>query len=427
MIKALLFIEKVFTCVSLFFFSHGLFSLILGDSPDSGADKDSPLLRLIFLFIYFVSFSLLSLRWRKTLRFFYGTKSHWVTLLLALALLSVFWSSIPSITFRKGIGLIGSTIFGLYLASTYTFDQQLKIMGWTFGLSAILSLIFVAILPEYGVMNTDAIVGAWQGIYPHKNGLGEAMFISFLSFLFLAKRANNKLGRKLFFSLACFISFLIIYFSESSTALISAVLMYGLVFNLKWLSIKSKLSVFFVILSSILIFIIFLILVINLSSFLDANNKDITLSGRIPLWASLWEFMKMKFWFGYGYGAFFSASHEETLLLWKFHTWQPVHAHNGFIQLWMHLGSIGFIIFLGSYLYTMVRSLFNYLIFKDVRLLWCFCFTLYTIFFNFTEVSFFSMNKLNWVLALVSIYSIDFIIEQKKSLKEEKHSIDLLR
>lgn len=414
MIRALWVSENIFTAISLFFFSQGLFIFFLGDTYDSGPDKDSALLRLIFLLIYFISFTLLSVRWYQTLRFLKSTKSHWITFLIILAIISIFWSSLPDITFRKSIGLVGSTLFGLYFATAYTFDQQLKIMGWTFGISSILSLLFATLLPEYGIMNTEAIVGAWRGIYLHKNGLGEAMFISFLSFLFLVKRARKQFRQQLLFSIMCCLCVVILYFSESATSLISVVLIYGLVSTLKRLSIRSEASVFVLILALILLFLFSLMLSINLNEFLDANNKDITLSGRIPLWSSLWDFMKVKFWFGYGYGSFFSSSHEETQLLWKLHTWKPVHAHNGLIQFWMYLGGIGCIVFIVGYLSAMAKALFHYLLSKDIRMLWYFCFMLYTIFFNFTEVSFFSINHLNWVLSLASIYSMDSILEHNK-------------
>ncbi|NJL19645.1 MAG: hypothetical protein HC895_00595 [Leptolyngbyaceae cyanobacterium SM1_3_5] len=218
MYKTLRFCENLFTAISLFFFSRGLFVFFLGLPSESNPDPDSALLRSIFLLIYLVTIFILALRWRKTLRAF--GKNQWVLLLMVLAISSILWSSIPSITFRKIIALIGSTLFGIYFGSHYDFDEQLKIMGWTFGTSIVLSFMFVILIPAYGVMNTKAIAGAWQGIYLHKNNLGEMMFISSLVFYFLSEKTKKY---RFIYQLACIASVMLVYFADSLTSLVNVV------------------------------------------------------------------------------------------------------------------------------------------------------------------------------------------------------------
>ena len=393
--------ENIFSVASLILFSQGFYPIILGTGGSEEGDIDSPLLRLIFILIYFVTISLLLFRWQRTL---YFLKSNlWLLFLIGLALASVTWATVPDITFRKVIALIGTTNFGIYLGSRYTFEQQLKIYGWVFGIAIFFSFFFALFMPQYGIMNTNAITGAWRGIYPHKNGLGESMFASFLTFYFLSLVSQSK---QLLFRVLCFLSVVLIFFGESATALMSVVFIFSTAQGLSRLSLKSKKSVFFVLLFLIFACVMLLLITINFSTFLSVNDKDITLSGRTLLWDTLWDFIIQRPWLGYGYGSFFSAEGREVNLLWQVHGWSPVHAHNGYIQLWLNLGLIGLIIFIFGYLSCLFNSLFKYLVFKDPQMLWVFLFLMYTVFLNLTEVSFVGANSIIWIISLASIYSM---------------------
>jgi exopolysaccharide production protein ExoQ len=399
--------EEIFTVISLILFSNGFYPIILGNTTGEG-DIDSPLLRMVFMGIYFVTIGLLIFRWQRTLAFL--TSNSWLMFLIGLAVFSISWSSVPHIAFRKVIALIGATLFGVYLGSRYDFEQQLKIYSWTFGIALFFSYIFALALPQYGVMNTDAIVGAWQGIFPHKNGLGESMFVGFMTFYFSSLINVNK-QKKVFFQICCLLSVVIIYFGESATALMSVVFIFLTAQGLKRLSITSKKSVFIVLLFLIFTSLMLFLLLVNFNTFLSVNDKDITLSGRTILWDTLWQFIQEKPWLGYGYGSFFSGESREANLLWQIHDWSPVHSHNGYIQLWLNLGLIGLVVFICGYASCLFTSLFKYLVVKDLKMLWIFLFLIYTIFLNMTEVSFFSSSNI-WIITLASIYSMKIKTKQ---------------
>ena len=393
--------ENVFSVISLILFSQGFYPVILGTGGSEEGDIDSPLLRLIFILIYFVTIALLLFRWQRTL---YFLKSNlWLLFLIGLALASITWATVPEITFRKVIALIGTTNFGIYLGSRYTFEQQLKIYGWVFGIAIFFSFFFALFMPKYGIMNTNAITGAWRGIYPHKNGLGESMFASFLTFYFLSLISQS---RQLLFWVFCFLSVVLIFFGKSATALMSVVFIFSTAQGLSRLSLKSKRSVFFVLLFLIFACFALLLITINFNTFLSVNDKDVTLSGRTLLWDTLWDFIIQRPWLGYGYGSFFSSAGREVNLLWQVHGWSPVHAHNGYVQLWLNLGLTGLIIFIFGYLSCLFNSLFRYLVSKDPQMLWVFLFLIYTVFLNLTEVSFVGANSIIWIISLASIYSM---------------------
>ena len=395
-------LENVFSVVSLLLFSQGFFTVILGGAiGGEEGDVDSLFLRLAFLGIYAISIALLAFRWSRTLSFL--RTNFWLLFLIALAIVSVSWSSIPEIAVRKVIAMIGTTFFALYLASRYRFEEQLKIYGWTFGIAVVFSFLFALAIPEYGISSLDAVSASWRGIYPHKNGLGQSMFISFLTFYFLSVSSKkNRLLLRIF----CLLSVVLTLLAESATSFVSVVFIFAIAQGVKHLSLKSKKSVLLVLLFIIFSALLLFIIVINFNTFLAANNKDITLTGRTPLWADLWIFIQQKPWLGYGYGSFFSGVHRETDLLWKVHQWVPVHAHNGYIQLWLHLGIVGLSVFMVGYMRCLFSSLFKYLISQDIKMLWAFLFLIYTVTLNLTEVSIFTAQGIVWVMSLVAIYSM---------------------
>ena len=391
--------ENVFSVLALLLFSNAFYPIILGNIVDQG-DIDSPLLRFVFIGIYFITCGLLLFRWQRTIAFL--TTNYWLLFLIGMAIFSISWSSVPVIAFRKVISLMGGTLFALYLGSRYSFKEQLRIYSWTFGIALFFSYVFALALPQYGIMNTDALVGQWQGIFPHKNGLGESMFVGFVTFYFSSLIYEKK---RLFFQICCFLTVVIIFFAQSATALLSVILIFALAQSLKRLSLKSKKSVLLVLVFTVISCIAMFLLAAYYNTFLSVNGRDATLSGRTALWDSLQQFISAKPWLGYGYGSFFSGESREVNLLWQIHKWSPVHAHNGYIQFVLNLGLIGLLVFLIGYISCLFGSLYKYLLSKELQVLWVFLFMFYTILYNLTEVSFFTSSN-SWIITLAAIYSM---------------------
>jgi O-antigen ligase len=68
------------------------------------------------------------------------------------------------------------------------------------------------------------------------------------------------------------------------------------------------------------------------------NEESIdTLSGRLPLWESLWSVLSKHLWFGLGFGAFWSP---KTVQAFASH-WTPTATHNGYLELIADVGLVG--------------------------------------------------------------------------------------
>ena len=139
-----------------------------------------------------------------------------------IALASYFWSDFPARTLKSCIGLIGTTLFGIYLGSRYTLKEQLKLFVWAYGIIAVFSVLFAIALPRYGVEQA-VHAGAWRGIYNHKNLLGRGMTMGGVIFALspsLFDRKDRWLCR-VSLGIAC----LLLLMAKSSSSLINFTLL----------------------------------------------------------------------------------------------------------------------------------------------------------------------------------------------------------
>jgi exopolysaccharide production protein ExoQ len=176
-------LEKIFVVVALLLFT-GAF-LWLGGGGEEGSNR---LAQASYLGIYGITCLLVV---RQLERFIYvSTREPLLLLLVGIALLSVLWSVAPEVTLRRGFALLGTTMFGAYLAMRFSLREQLRLLAWALGIAALLSLVFALALPSYGVMS-DARGEAFRGIYSQKNELGRVMALSVLVFFFAALGDRN--------------------------------------------------------------------------------------------------------------------------------------------------------------------------------------------------------------------------------------------
>ena len=74
--------------------------------------------------------------------------SGWIIALCSLAIASAAWSSDPRLTLRRGILLTAITMFAVYVASCFEWDEQLDLFGWL-SVIAVVGSAFMAIFVPY--------------------------------------------------------------------------------------------------------------------------------------------------------------------------------------------------------------------------------------------------------------------------------------
>ena len=405
MSKSLNFAEQVFTVIYLLLYTGGPLTVILlgGASEGDGAptDVDSSFIQVLFFLNYIVTFFLLVARWKKVLIVL--RKDRFIWLIVGIAVISVLWSFAPAKTLRRGMALVGTTLFGLYLASRYSMKQQLQLLGWMFGSAVILSLIFIVALPKYGLMG-GVHAGAWRGIYPHKNSLGQFMVLSSIIFFLLA--LDTKRNRWLMwcgFSL----SILLLLRSSSTTSLLNLVSLIVMFFVLRTLRLRYDLMIPIVIAIVTTTGILTEWFTANAATLLGSIGKDPSLTGRTDMWPFILEMVEKQPWLGYGYNGFWlGLEGEGSAYVWRASGWTPPNAHNGFLDIRLDLGLLGLLIYLTGFFTSFLRGLVWVRQSKTSENLWPMIYFIYTLLGNFTESTILGANSIIWVIYVAVALSV---------------------
>lgn len=400
--------ESCFVVIALMLYSSGLLQVILSGGAGEGVGAevfpdpvDYTLQQNIFFLTYVISFFLLAIRWKKAL--YTLSKDRTIWLLLAIAFVSVIWSSNPKNTLLRSIALIGTSLFGLYLASRYTIREQLKLLGWSCALIIGLSILFAIVIPHYGTMDSGIHAGSWRGIYIHKNILGKIMGLGGVVFVLLA--IDSKEDR--WFPIAGLaLSCCLIVLSRSSSSMINFAATIALIpvcAMFRWR--------YTVMVPAIIAVVLFggglsLWLDRNATILLGSIGKDLTLTGRTRMWPAIMEMIWRQPLQGYGYNGFWFNWDSPGAYVWAASNWTPPNAHNGFMDLWLDFGLMGVVVFAVSFLQTLWRGLKLLRVDRHAASSWSLLYLIYLVLGNLTESCLINRNDIFWLLYIAISFSL---------------------
>jgi O-antigen ligase len=351
--------EKIFVVFSLLFFTDAILPVV---NEVSGIQINL-IIQVCLVGIQAGSVLLLFAWWRKV--FHTASKEKLLWILLGIVVVSVFWSDAPITTLGSIRNLLPVILLGVYFAARYSLKEQLQLLAWMLGIAALLSVAFALALPSYGVMGiapnskAEALshVGAWRGIYSHKNVLGRIMVLSAVVFLLLA--TNSHKYRWLLWT-GFGLSAGLILLSTSKTSLIIFLTLVFLLPLYKALRWNYSLAVPFfitVVLTGGSVAILFLG---NAEILLGAFGRDLTLTGRTELWAAVLEKIWQRPWLGYGYFGFWRGLEGASTDVLECSPMEAPHSHNGLLDLWLDLGLLGLSVFILSFIAVCLRSVTGY-------------------------------------------------------------------
>ncbi len=412
--------EYVFTVSSLLLYFNCIIILFITNGASEGdgvniLDFNYGIVNLLYILNYLLTATLLILRWQKTIYFI--SKNILFLVLMLWIPLSFIWSANPDETLTGSVGMIGTTLFGLYLASRYTPKEQLNLLGWACGIAVILSIVFIIALPKYGIMS-GVHAGAARGVFIHKNIMGKFMVLSNAIFLLLARDAK----RGDFYPwLGVAGSTGLILASTSTASLLNSIMLSIIIFFSQIFQLKIRIFAPVIILAG-LFYWAFSVWSSDLALFiLGLFGKDLTLTGRTDIWPFVIDKIQERPWLGYGFNAFWGGINGESAYVIRAMRWPVPDSHNGFLDFLLNFGLLGFSIFITVSFSTLIKS---YQIFRNnfswIKI-WPFIFIAYLVIINFTESSLASQNSVYWVLytAVVMSNSVEFkhVFSPTKSLE----------
>ncbi len=417
--NALRIFEVLFSIFSLIHISNAITPLILtkGVNEGDGVDISSFDLSInakISILIYLTTWLLLIVRWKRTLSVLSQNKLIWI--LMGVICFSYFWSVNPEQTLRFALYALGTTSFGLYLAIRYTLRQQLSLLGWTYGLLLILSLLLVVVIPQYGLM-AGVHEGALRGVFTHKNQFGAFMALGSVVF-FLNAIQGEKLSWIYWGLLALGCGSMVMSQSTTALATFLVMLMLCIIYRIFRWRYEVMLSA---ILAVTIIGIIALIWVagyIGADSFFSSLGKDSTLSGRTDIWRYVWDQIQLRPWLGYGLAAFWNGYEGPSGYVQLAMRIAVIYAHNGFLDIWLSIGLIGLSVFLAGFLITSRQSLALLRKSNTPEGFWPLLLLTYILFSNLTEGTITTMNSSFWAIYVAVSYSL--VIAKKNYYVIEK-------
>ncbi|MEH2058674.1 MAG: O-antigen ligase [Nostoc sp.] len=394
--KFLVSAEQILTFTCLMLYSGTPLDPFLTDGF-TVKEGDRTIFRLLYTLTYIVSLSLIALRWKKANYVFSKDKFIWA--LIGVCALSSFWSSDPDITVRRVIALLGTSIFGLYLASRYTLKEQLKLCAYMLGISAVMCLLFAILVPQYGIDSYASL----RGIYPTKNVLGKTFVLSGAIFLFLAMTTKEN---RLLSWLGYLTSGVLVLLSKSTTSIGNLIIITVAFFVYdRVLHLKYKVMIPILTFLSIIGIAFYAWFISEADTILGSVGKDTTLTGRSELWPVVLQMIAKKPWLGYGYGAFWIEQNSESSIVVQAVQWDAPNSHNGFLDLWLALGLPGMLVFVIGFVINWLRSMYLIRWNGKSENLWLLVYLTFTILSNLTETSLLEQNNLEWVLYVSAILS----------------------
>lgn len=310
------------------------------------ATTSNPLNQLVFGSLLIISILLLIPKLSKLKQFI--KNDVYLTFFLAWAFLTILWSNNPDISFKRYILFLSTITVPL----SYFFYTERVSDGLNIFYRILIPYIFVSIVSVFVTPLAHDFEGTWRGIHSDKNGFGQISLIALLIFVMHYRNAIH-LKKRLWDLLFITISLILILGSGSSTVIFALIilLIYWSLTKITHVYSKIGMSRF------ILIFLIFMFISINLififfvpeffEPIAGAAGKDLTFTGRLYLWADIWEFTKNYILWGAGFRGFWVVTDNRLFELYNIYTWIPIQSHNGYLDIINETGLIGITIFFG--------------------------------------------------------------------------------
>ena len=403
MSKYLKLAEKGFIILGLTIFPGILYAL-----PQVGL-LPQKLITFIKYGVWVTLIILICIFWKSTI--ITATRNISLCILVALALLSYFWSEFPNFSLEIAQEILMMSLFGLYFATRFSLKEQVQLIASALLIGASLSTIFALGFPAVAI-DHEFFVGAWKGVYSQKNAFGNMMVLSSLTFFTLPKE-NSPLYKWFGFS---FSLVLMLLSTSKSSLVISLLLILIMVFykNFRW---QGKVSVIFIDMGILILGCVSLLVSTYWIELLTSLGKDPTLTGRMPLWSYALARLTERPLLGYGLSAFWAPNSQYAIEAGQgvgAGGWIPPNVHNGLLDLTLDVGLIGVSLFLITYFTTFTRALKRAYGTKNPEDLWPLAYLTFLAMNNVTESRLLGKYNVTWILYITVVFTMN----QKKQIQK---------
>jgi O-antigen ligase len=282
--------------------------------------------------------------------------NRWLCALFLFMLFSVIWSDYPLVSVKRWMRAMVDVLMALIvLTDRDPLEAECTVIRRVMLVNILLSVIMIKYFRPFAIGWDQFGEEMWTGTTIHKNVLGQVVMTGSLYFIFelLRKRWNT--------TSALYVAYLLMAAwilrgggtHRSNTAILGVVIGTLVLVCLHLLRSRAArirrylAAAAFVAACLVVVFQAYEAITDEsvLSVAVTASGRDVTLTGRTDLWADLWRIAWERPIAGVGYGAFWIGN---THNLWDIHLWGPTQGHNGYLDVFLEIGAIGFVLLVGA-------------------------------------------------------------------------------
>jgi exopolysaccharide production protein ExoQ len=259
--------------------------------------------------------------------------------LMIFLLASAAWSVDSATTTRTAVQYLFLIVSAIGVAENVSGDDFMDLLAWTCFLSAIASLILLAIYPQ-SVLGEFA--GDFRGVFPQKNPLGQAMAMGALASLHGILTSK----RRRFFRIIMIATFTLVTARAGSTTSLLTMALFILLGLIMRGTQKRRSAASILIKGSFIVAApVALIAFFNQGALLEMMGKDATLTGRTDIWGYVIPDIYQRPVLGWGYAAFWTTENPAAWKISDILRWWVPQAHNGVLEILLSVGLVGLVFY----------------------------------------------------------------------------------
>jgi O-antigen ligase len=367
--------------------------------------EGNPIDRIVFFGLVAIGLLILIFRWDRTMRIL---QNHIpIVIFLVYCLVSLTWSQYADVAFKRWIKTLGDFVMVLIVVSDS--NPMLALRSLFSRLAYLLLPLSILLIKYYPVYGRE--YGRWtgqtyySGVTSGKNELGCLCMLIGLAVvwrLLHSYNAPHSKYRSQQLALHCFILSMVLWLfwlAHSMTSLGCFVI--GCACFLFIESRKARRSPMLVpcVVIGILVVFTSILIVGVLPGILEAIGKDPSLTDRKGVWETLIPLMSNPI-IGTGFESYWLGPRLDKI--WAVWWWQPIEAHNGYLEIYLSLGWVGVFLLLSVLIHGYRGAVRNWRYRAPASSLML-TYYIVGLAYNFTESALFRMMHPVWLVLLLSM------------------------
>ena len=258
--------------------------------------------------------------------------------LAGFLLCTAVWSINPQSSVQAAILYLFVVLGATGIVGSLKIDEFMDLLALICFLAGAASLVLYVVSPGIALGET----GDFRGIFSQKNVLGEAMTMGALASLHGLRAGKGKRLRSTVFLVLVAIAALK---SGSTTSCLTIFFFCGTDAVIVLIR-KGGAARILAISATVVGVPVMVFLAVFPDSILEMLGKDPTLTGRTDIWRYVIPYIYEKLWLGWGYVAFWSTNNVAAIAIADALHWFAPQAHNGLLEMLLHVGLVGTAFFL---------------------------------------------------------------------------------